>query len=331
MPGLDQRVLDRRAFLTMLGAGIVARPASVAAQTAGSRVGVLHPGGQYATVVDGLREGLKQQGLEEPSNLVLVVRTTRVDPKAAEEAVQRLLREKVRMIYAVGSTVTREVKRAAPDLPVAFCVGTDPVTLKLVESFARPGGKLTGVHYLTTDLTAKRLEVLTRILPKARRVLIVYNPDNPTPRESVRLARQTVKQLRLELVERQVATVDELQASFQALKPGEVDAFFYISDANIGSHSQLIIDVAKAIKLPTMFHERTTVARGALASYGVNYYEIGRLSAKYIQRILAGADPKDLPVENIDRLDFVLNLRTAKELGLTIPQSVVLQADHVFR
>jgi putative ABC transport system substrate-binding protein len=323
--------MDRRVFLTLLGAGAVAGPRAAEAQSTVYRLGVVHPGGSYVGVIEGMREGLKQLGLEEPKNLVWYVRTTRVDPKPVEEAVQSLVREKVGVIYTVGTTITRGAKPAARGVPIVFCVGTDPVSFKLVESFANPGGRLTGVHYLTTDLTAKRFEVLTKILPKLRRVLIIYNPDNPTPQESVRLARQTVKQLRLELVERHVRSREELQESLRALKPGEVDAFFYISDSNIGSHSQLIIDAAKAIRLPTMFHERTTVAQGALASYGVNYYEIGRLSAKHVQRILTGADPKDLPVENIDRLEFVLNLRTARELGLAVPQTVVLQADHVIQ
>ncbi len=325
------RVLNRRVLLKLLGAAFVAWPRAVEAQAPVYRLGVIHPGGPYVEVVEGLREGLKQLGLEEPQNVVWHVRTTRVDSKPVEEAVQSLVREKVGVIYTVGTTITREAKRAGPNVPIVFCVGTDPVLFKLVESFANPGGRLTGVHYLTTDLTAKRFEVLTRILPKLRRVLIIYNPDNPTPQESVKVARQTAKQLRLELVERHVRTRDEIQASLQALKPGEVDAFFYVSDSNIGSHSKLVIEAARAIKLPTMFHERMTVASGALASYGVNYREIGRLSARHVQRVLTGADPKDLPVENIDRLEFVLNLQTARELNLTIPQTVVLRADHVIK
>jgi len=162
-------------------------------------------------------------------------------------------------------------------------------------------------------------------------VLVLYNPDNPTPQDALKLARQTAKQLHLELVEGHVKSREDLKVRLQTLKHGDVDAFFYLSDANIGSNSQLIIDAAKGIRLPTMFHERVTVMRGALASYGVHYHEIGRLSAKYIQRIIAGADPKDLPVENIDRLEFVLNLATARAIGLSIPQTVVLRADHVIQ
>jgi putative ABC transport system substrate-binding protein len=328
---MGRRAMNRRVFLKLLGACAVAGPCAAHAQTGVPHVGVLHPGGPYVSVIEGMREGLKQQGLEEQKDLVLHERVTKVDPKQVDETVQALIREKVRLIVTVGTTITRNAKPVARDVPIVFCVGSDPVMAKLVESFANPGGLLTGVHYLTTDLTAKRFEVLTRILPKLRRVLLLYNPDNPTPQESLKAARQTAKQLHLELVEGHVKTREDLQARLQTLKPGEVDAFFYISDANIGSQSQLIIDAAKKLRLPTMFHERITVVRGALASYGVNYHEIGRLSAKFIQRIVAGANPKDLPVENIDRLEFVLNLGTARAIGLTIPQTVVLRADHVIQ
>ncbi len=294
-------------------------------------VGVVHAGGAYISVLEGMREGLKPLGLEEPRNLVLQVRQTTVAPKTIEAVVEGLAREKVAVICAVGTTVTRSAKRAAGNTPVVFAVGTDPVTSGFVESFAKPGGRLTGIHYLTTDLTAKRLEILKGIFPRARRVVILYNPDNPTPRESVKLARKTAPQLHLELVERHVTSQEDVRASILALKPGEVDAFFYVSDVTVGSQAQVIIDAARAIRLPTMFHERTAVAQGALASYGVNYHEIGRLMTKFVQRILAGADPRDLPVENIDRLELGLNLRTARELGLTIPPSIVVRADHVIK
>ena len=137
------------------------------------------------------------------------------------------------------------------------------------------------------------------------------------------------RQLQFELLERHVKSTEDLRASLAILKARDADAFFYVPDATVGSQAQLVIDAANGIGLPTMFHERTMVVQGALAAYGVNYHEIGHLSAKFAQRVLAGAAPKDLPVENIDRLEFVLNLRTARELGLTIPQLILIRADQV--
>jgi putative ABC transport system substrate-binding protein len=321
----------RLTALATLALALLAGPLAAEAQITIQRVGVVHAGGPYAAVVEGLQEGLRQLGLADPKSLTLLVRETRVDPKEIEGAVQSLVREKVNLIYAIGTSIARPAKRATGEVPIVFSVGTDPVASGLVESAARPGGRLTGNHYLTTDLTEKRLEILREILPRLRRVLIFYNPANPTPRESVRLSRQAAQKLRIELVERHVGSSEELREGLQALRAGEVDAFFYVADATVGSQAQAIIDAAKAIRLPTMFHERTIVAQGALASYGVNYHEIGRLSAKYVQRVLAGADPKDLPIENIDRLEFVVNLRTAKELGISVPRSIVNRADHVIK
>jgi putative ABC transport system substrate-binding protein len=145
------------------------------------------------------------------------------------------------------------------------------------------------------------------------------------------MARDAARQLKVELVERPVASVEELRAGLRALRPGEADAYYYVSDAMITSHAALIIEAARAKKLATMFNQRETVAMGALASYGVSYHELGRLSAKHVQRVLLGANPGELPVEQVDRLYFVINLKTAKALGLTIPQSLLQRADEVIQ
>ena len=167
------------------------------------------------------------------------------------------------------------------------------------------------------------------MVPKLRRVVTFYSPDNPGAQQSVKIARDAARQLELELVERPVASVEELRARLRALRPGEVDAFFYVVDAMVASQAELIIESARAKRLPTMFQERWSVAKGGLAAYGESYYTIGRLSAKHVQRVLLGADPGDLPVEQVDRLHFVINLTTAKALGLTIPQSLLTRVDEV--
>jgi len=169
------------------------------------------------------------------------------------------------------------------------------------------------------------------MVPRLRRVVTFYSPDNPGAQQSMKIARDAARQLKLELVERPVASVEELRAGLRALRPGEADAFFYVGDAMVASQSTLIVEAARAKKLATMFHQRETVAMGALASYGVSYYELGRLSAKYVQRVLLGANPGELPVEQVDRLYFVINLKTAKALGLTIPQSLLQRADEVIQ
>jgi ABC-type uncharacterized transport system substrate-binding protein len=198
-----------------------------------------------------------------------------------------------------------------------------------VESLAKPGGRLTGFHGQATDLTAKRLEILKEMIPGLGRVLTFYNPDNAVARENARLGREAARRLGVQLVERHVRSAEELRLGLQALKPREVDAYFYTTDAMVASQALLVIDAARVKRLPTMFYEETLVVKGALASYGANYREMGRLSAKHVQRILAGTHPKDLPVESYDKIELALNLRTARELGLTIPPAARFRADRV--
>ena len=202
-----------------------------------------------------------------------------------------------------------------------------------MESFARPGGRLTGVYEPGTDITAKRLEILREIVPKLRRVLAFDDPRNPVASESAKLAREEIARLRgVEFVERHFASVKELQASIRAVRAGEVDAFFQLSDSMVNNQAQLIIDTARDKRLPTMFLDQNSIIKGGLASYAVSFHELGRLAAKYVQRILlAGVKPKDLPVQGVDKIDLVINLKTAKQIGLTIPQSVLYRADKVIR
>jgi len=307
-----------------------AAPLAVEAQQARVyRVGVVLQGGPYSPAVDGLRDGLRELGLEEGKQFVLHVRDAKGDLKSVEAGARSLEGEKVDLIYAVATSVTLAAKRATKNVPIVFYAGTDPVAVGLVESFRKPGGRLTGIHGQLTDLTAKRLQLLKEMIPRLRRVVTFYSPDNPAAQQSVKIARDGARQLKVELLERPVASVEELRAGLRALRPGEADAFFYVADAMVASQAELIIDTARAKRLPTMFSEKGSVAKGALASYGESYYALARLSAKQVHRILLGANPGDLPVEQLDRLLFFINLKTAKALGLTIPQSVLMRADEV--
>ena len=286
------------------------------------RVGVVTPGEAWYEVIDGLRVGLRQLGLEEGKQFALAIRDRKGDAKVAEEAARNLEQEKVNLIYTTYTNSTLATKRATADIPIVFCAGADPVVLGLVESFAKPGGRLTGVFYRTTDLTAKRLEILKEIVPKLRRVVTFYDPRNPAAIESSKLVRETAGQMGIQLVERHVASVEELQAGVRALKAGEVDAVFAVSDPMTINQAQLIIDTARVKRLPTMFITKFC-RQGRSGQLQRELHEIGRVSAKYVQRILTGVKPKDLPVEGVDKISLVINLKTAKDIGLTIPQTVL--------
>jgi putative ABC transport system substrate-binding protein len=278
-----------------------------------------------------MRDGLKQSGYEEGKQFVLEIRDAKGNVKMVEEAAKSFERDKVDLIYAVTTSVTKAVQNVTTLLPVVFCVGSDPVSSGFVQSFAKPGGRFTGVQYSTTDLTGKRLELLKEILPKLTRVVTIYDPSNRMAVEAATLARQTGKQNGVELIEQHAASVDELRKRLEAIKSKQADAYFYTTDAMVTSHAQLVINAVLAKKLPSMFSEQSLVAMGGLASYGQNFSEVGRLSARYIQKIMTGAQPRDLRVELVDKLEFVINLKTARQIGLTIPPNVLARADRVIR
>ena len=314
------------AFVLMM-AGAVAQ----AQQAKVNRIGVVLQGGTWYDAIDGLRQGLSELGYEEGKQFVLDVRDSKGDLKAVEEAARSLEREKVKLIYAVASTVVTAAKKATTEVPIVFTVGSDPVAGGLVESFVKPGGRLTGLHFFNKDLTGKRLEILKEILPKLRSVLTIYDPTNKVAKESAQLARDEAKRLGIKLLERHVSSVEEVRNALKGLKTGEADAFFYMLDAMVGSQSQLLIDTANAKKLATMFQESGLVSRGGLASYGQSYYELGRLSAKYVQKVLSGAQPRDLRIETVEDVELAINLKTAKQLGLTIPPNVLARASKVIK
>jgi putative ABC transport system substrate-binding protein len=302
-----------------------------AQQTKLYRVGVLVPGEAWYEIIDGLKVGLKQLGLEERKQFALTIRDWKGEAKAAEAAARAFEQERVDLIYTTSTNSTIAARRATAEIPIVFCAGTDPVVVGLVDSFANPGGRLTGVYSVTTDLTGKRLEILKEIVPKLRRVVTFYDPRRATTIESAKQAREAARQIGIQLVERHFTSVEELQAEVRALKAGEVDAYLAMAEPLAANQSQLIIDTAKAKRLPTMHNFQSEVIKGGLATYGVKFHEVGRVSAKYVQRVLTSVKPKDMPVEGVDKFELTINLKTAKQIGLTIPPNVLARADRVIK
>jgi putative ABC transport system substrate-binding protein len=319
-------------LMFVLAASILAFvPPAEAQQPKVYRVGVLVPGETWYEIIDGLRVGLRELGLEEGKQFVLSIRDWKGDAKMAEEAARKLEREKVNLIYATSTNSTIAARQATADIPIVFCAGTDPVVVGLVDSFANPGGRLTGVYNRSTELTAKRLELLKEIVPNLRRVVTFYDPRRSTTIQSSKSAREAAREMGIQFVERHFASVEELQAGVRALRAGEFDAYLAMAEPIATNQSQLIIDTARVKRLPTMFNFPSEVIKGGLATYGVSFHEVGRVSAKYVQRVLTGVNPKDLPVEGVDKIDLIINLKTAKQIGLTIPQRVLGRADKVIR
>lgn len=321
-------VVGRRRFVIAAGLLLAAAHALGAQEARVHQVGVVVLGGRYLETIDGLRHGLKHLGLEEGRQFVLHVRDLNGNRDLVESAARDLERENVDIIYSVTTSVTIAVKRATKNVPVVFYAGSDPVRFGLVQSLGNPGGRLTGIHSRITSLMAKRLQLLKEMIPSIQRVAYFYDLRNPLAQEVTRAQRDAARRLNILLVERPVNSVEALRASLDSLKPEEADALAYV-DSLVVSQTKMVIDAARGKRLATIVPDSASVGKGALVSYGVSYYEAGRLAAKPVQRILDGANPSDLPVEQIDRLDLSINLKTAKALGLTIPQSVLLRADRV--
>ncbi|HET7098017.1 MAG TPA: ABC transporter substrate-binding protein [Casimicrobiaceae bacterium] len=278
-------------------------------------------------MVDGLKIGLRESGLEPGKDVLLDIRATEGNRAAAAESARSLEHANVDLLYTLGTSVTIAAKAATTKVPIVFVAGGDPVAMGLVTSLARPGGRITGVHYLSVDLTAKRLEILKEALPGLRKIVTFYDPSNPVA--GIKITRGAARRLNIDVVERPVASVAELRESFKALGPKDADAYFYTPDAMVVSQTQFIIDTARAKKLATMVSQPDLVAKGALIGYGVNFRDIGQLSAKYVQRVLTGTSPGNLPIESFSRLGLGISLKTARELAITIPQSVQFRADKV--
>ena len=321
----------RRGFLCASGALLVAPLTVLAQQGRVYRVGVIYFGGIYEQVVGGLRDGLKALGFEEGKQFIFHLRDARGDPKLVATMAKGLESERVDLICSVTTTATQTTKRETKSVPIVFYAGNDPVAAGLVAQMRKPGGRVTGVYSRFTDLTGKRLELLKEMAPKKRRFVIFHSPQSTNAQNSLRMAREAARRLNLEIVERPFASAEEFRAALRALRPGEADAFGYMSDVTVISQSDLIIATAKTNRMMTMFADRADVVRGGLASYGQSYYAIGQMAAKLVHQVLLGADPGNIAIEQVDKIHFAINLNTAKALGLTIPQSILARADEVIQ
>jgi len=312
--------MRRRDFVALVAYALTAWPSTARTQGANThKVGIILQGGSWYRMIEGLRDGLRKRGLAEGKQIVFDIRDMRGDPKAVEKAAKSTL----------ATSVSLATKQATQNVPIVFIAGTDPIAVKLVDSIARPSGRLTGVEFRATDLTGKRLELLREIAPNIHRVATFYDPKNPSATEAVHEAQEATRNLGMILVERHVASVDGLKKTLQAFNSHEADALIAVSDAMVDSQIELLIEMATARKLPTMLYDPEAVMKGGLATYSPDYVEVGRIAAKYVARILAGAKPGDLPVEAVDKVLLVLNVKTARQIGLAVPESLLVRADTV--
>jgi putative ABC transport system substrate-binding protein len=324
------RSIGRRSFIVAVAGGVVTPLAAGAQPARDVRIGVVSPGGVvYGAMLDGLREGLKALGLESVTHGKLHVRETKGNLQAADTIGKDFERQGFTVIVTMGSSVTIRVKEATARIPIVFAAGSDPVELGIIGSLARPGGRLTGVHYVSGDLAPKRLQILRQFVPNARRVVVLPDPTNPVSVRALRSAREAASQLGITLVEWTATSPGDVRAALPKLTRPNVDGCVQIPNPTVTSHIDLIVRTANAQGVPTITQDREGAVAGALAAYGPSWRDVGRAAAKPLQRVIAGAHPGDIPVEALDRITLVVNAKTAKRLGITIPSSIMLRAEEM--
>jgi putative tryptophan/tyrosine transport system substrate-binding protein len=319
--------MDRRRFLLTSLAGVSAAPLGAEAQSPPVRIGLLGPAEEprFSEIVSGLKQGLREQGYREETIHIVEGRTQRGVEPEARTTVDALARERVAVLFVVGSALVRLAREAAPHLPIVFVTPGDPVAAGLVASLARPGGNVTAMTFEYPELSGKRLELLREVAPHVRRVLTLYDLRDASPRQGAAAARAAATALGITLIEREVRNAADISRGLKALD--EADALLGIPGGATSGHHETMIATANSKRLPTVFYTRTRSTHDALLTYGASDVDIAREAARMIDKILKGANAGDLPVERPIRLSFVINLKTAKALGLTIPPSLLLRAD----
>ncbi|MBI2561923.1 MAG: ABC transporter substrate-binding protein [candidate division NC10 bacterium] len=314
-----------------IGLGLLSAPLASQAQQAKRpyRIGVLHTAFfQNIPVVEGLKAGLKADGLEEGRDLTFDIRFTRGDVQAAPAAAAALAKDGVDLIVAEAEEATRAAKAATRTIPIVFTQVGDPVAARIVMEIAHPGGNVTGVSSLATELAPKRLEILKAIFPSVRRVWALYYATEDSSLAAARKAREVAPLLKLEVMVRPVRTPEELVAHLKGLRPGDGLLAPPTVTMNIPG---VILDLELGAKWPAVFNTAFWVQSGAVVSYGSNAHADGVQAARLVAKILRGARPQDLPVEGANKIELAINLKTAKSLGVTIPREILVRADQLIQ
>ena len=279
----------------------------------------------------GLRQGLRELGYIEGKNITIEYRFAEGKFDRFPALAVELIRLKVDVIVTRGTPAAAAAKNATSTIPIIITGGTDPVATGLVPSLARPGGNITGVTIANEELAGKRLELLKETSPKVSRLGVLWNSANPGAATVFKQTQSAAQELNLSLQSLEVQTVNDLQGAFDAATRSGVNGLVLIAAAPISNHLKLVADLAVKNRLRSIYDRSEFVEDGGLMSYGPNIANMSRRAATYVDKILKGANPGDLPVERPTKFELVINLKTAKQIDLTIPQSVLYQADKVIK
>jgi len=322
----------KRSLMLLVALVIVARGMIAEAQQPKKmwRVGVFHVGLDHVPPsLEPLRQELKKLGYEEGKNFWLDWRNL-PDEAAARLTAQEFVRAQVDLIVAYENQTVRAAKAATSEVPIVFIAVTDPVAEGFVKSFAHPGGNITGFA-TWGDLYGKEMELFKEIVPRLRRLLVLINQQDPGTQRALAEVRKAGAVLKLQPVEREVTNEADAERLFRSLKRGDVDGVFIASSNLRSKFPSLIVTLALERRLPLAMHRMEWVEKGALFSYGFIPTQFARDGAAYIDKILKGTKAGDLPVQQPPQIEFVINLKTAKQIGVTIPPNVLARADKVIK
>ena len=322
--------MKRRKFITLLGGAAAACPLIARAQQPAKvpTIGVMGPttasvAGQWTAA---LVQRLRELGWIEGRTLAIEYRWAQGRPERYAEIAAEFVRLKVDVIVANGSAAPT-VRQATSVIPIIFPMGIDPVGGGLITNLARPGGNVTGLSVQQTDLAGKRLEFLREVVPRLRRLAIMFDVGFPQAELEMGEVQATARTLGIEVAPLEIRPAEDIASVFEA--QARVDALYVVVNALVVANRTRIITLALGARLPTIFNTREFVHAGGLMSYGPNYPDLFRRTAELVDKILRGTKPGDIPVEQPTKFEFVLNLTTAKALGLVIPESFLLRADEV--
>ena len=312
------------------GLGVLAAPLAAEGQPMAKvpRIGILRLGSPPDPFVDAFRQGLRELGYVEGQNVHLEYRWAEGRDARLPALAADLVRLKVDVIVA-GGTQAQAAKQHTTTIPIVMPIAADPVRSGLVAGLARPGGNVTGLSFQSEGLPGKWLELVTEALPGVSRVALLWHPASEVGQ--VKVADVAARSLNVRLQPLRVERVDDLSSAFGAAQKDRAEALVALASPLLGAHRARIVDLAAKHRLPAMYAERGFVDAGGLMSYGPNPEDLFRRAATYVDKILKGAKPADLPVEQPTKFEFVVNLRTAKALGLTIPPSVLARADELIQ
>jgi putative ABC transport system substrate-binding protein len=322
--------VKRRDFITLLG-GAAAWPLAARAQQPGkaARIGYLAIRAPMSAD-EALLQALRELNWIEGRNIVIERRFSAGNFDRLREFAAELVRLKVDAIVAVASAGTQAAKDATASIPICFVNAGDPVGQGFVMSLARPGGNVTGVSFdASPDITAKQLQLILETVPKASRVAVLWNPTSPFLRSYWSVAQAAAPALGVVLQSLEVQDASQYETAFKAIGRDRADALVVLSDSFATFHRARIAELAAEHRLPVLYGHRQYVEAGGLMSYGPSLFDVYRRAAAYVDKILKGTRPADLPVEQPTKYELVINLKTAKALGLEIPPTLLARADEV--